>query len=403
MRKIYYFTTYYPNRDVSWKTDELKILSKHFDIEVVPFENKKFEFEADKIENITYPKALFDVFPNISIRFKLFRVLFSKFVFKFKIEMLRKKVFLSKTKLILWTEAAYKILLLTKNKRLREVFKNANAQTIFYFYWGRETSEVIGFLNTKAKIIVRYHGYDLYEERNNNYIPFRTNQLKNLDYAVFISQNGERYLKEKYPKINFDTKLSRLGTTSFGLATKSDDGVFRIISCARIIPLKRIDLIAKAVKLLKFNVEWTHIGSGEDAIFNDLKQLTEDLSENIKINLVGEVASNEVHKFYVNKNVDLFINASTTEGLPVSVMEAMAAGIPVLATNVGGTSELVHDKVGSLLKADLDENYLADEITKFKEIYSERAEYYRQNSYQKYKELVDFKVNTGVFKDFLNK
>ncbi len=153
MNKLFFFSTYYPNRDVQWKTDELKLLSKQFDVELVPFENKPFEHSADKIQNINYHKALFDKFLTKNIRLKLIRILFSRFVFKFKIEMLRKKVFLSKTKLILWTESAYKILMLSNNKKLKRIFKNADKSTVFYFYWGRETSEILGFLKTEAKIL----------------------------------------------------------------------------------------------------------------------------------------------------------------------------------------------------------------------------------------------------------
>jgi len=400
MKKLIYFTTYYPNRDVQWKTDELEILCKHFDVKVVPFENKEHEFKAEKNKNIIYCNALFDKFSKKGIRYKLFRVLFSKFIFKFLIEMLRKKVFLSKTKLILWTEAAYKILMLSKNKQLKQIFKEADENTIFYFYWGRETSEILGFLKTKAKIIVRYHGYDLYEERNNNYIAFRTNQLKKLDYAVFVSEQGEKYLRNLYYSIKFKTKLSRLGTQSHGLSKQSNDGVFRIVSCSSVIPLKRVDLIANAIMKLNFKVEWTHIGAG--ILFNNLKKQIENAPENIKINLIGQISAAEVPNFYSKQQVDLFINASTTEGLPVSVMEVLAAGIPVLATDVGGTSELVDDIVGKLLPADLSANLLFEEITNFYQLSFTRKEAIRKNAFNIFENKVNFKKNTGKFVEFLN-
>ena len=45
----------------------------------------------------------------------------------------------------------------------------------------------------------------------------------------------------------------------------------------------------------------------------------------------------------------MFVNVSESEGIPVSIMEALAAGVPVLATDVGGTSELVGENNGILL------------------------------------------------------
>ena len=57
-------------------------------------------------------------------------------------------------------------------------------------------------------------------------------------------------------------------------------------------------------------------------------------------------------KYYQKYPVDWFINTSSSEGLPVSIMEACSFGIPVLATDVGGTSEIVRPgETGFLLDA----------------------------------------------------
>jgi glycosyltransferase involved in cell wall biosynthesis len=53
---------------------------------------------------------------------------------------------------------------------------------------------------------------------------------------------------------------------------------------------------------------------------------------------------------------------STTEGIPVSIMEAMSFGIPVIATDVGGTQEIVNKDNGILLHSQLDETDLASAI-----------------------------------------
>ena len=51
----------------------------------------------------------------------------------------------------------------------------------------------------------------------------------------------------------------------------------------------------------------------------------------------------------------MFINCSESEGIPVSIMEALSFGIPVIATNVGGTSEVVIDGYNGFL---LDKDFL---------------------------------------------
>jgi len=48
---------------------------------------------------------------------------------------------------------------------------------------------------------------------------------------------------------------------------------------------------------------------------------------------------------------DIFVLASRFEGLPISILEAMRAGLPVVATNVGGVRELVDDQTGILVPA----------------------------------------------------
>ena len=60
--------------------------------------------------------------------------------------------------------------------------------------------------------------------------------------------------------------------------------------------------------------------------------------------------------------MDLFINLSTSEGIPVSIMEAYSFGIPAIATNVGGTAELVSNKNGRLIDVTLDAIAIAKTI-----------------------------------------
>ena len=56
---------------------------------------------------------------------------------------------------------------------------------------------------------------------------------------------------------------------------------------------------------------------------------------------------------YLNNNhVSVMLNTSISEGVPFSIMEAISFGIPVVATDVGGTSEIVDNIVGELIEPD---------------------------------------------------
>ncbi|OQA64609.1 MAG: UDP-D-galactose:(glucosyl)lipopolysaccharide-1,6-D-galactosyltransferase [Firmicutes bacterium ADurb.Bin262] len=80
----------------------------------------------------------------------------------------------------------------------------------------------------------------------------------------------------------------------------------------------------------------------------------------------GAVPNREVYRFYAETPVSLFVNVSSGEGLPVSIMEAASFGIPAVATDVGGTSEIVADALtGRLLKPDFSDADLAAAIADF--------------------------------------
>lgn len=64
------------------------------------------------------------------------------------------------------------------------------------------------------------------------------------------------------------------------------------------------------------------------------------------------------------RSADCFVNASRTEGLPRAVIEAMLCGVPVVATNVGGNAELIHDAVSGLLVPMRSPRAIADAVRK---------------------------------------
>ena len=102
-------------------------------------------------------------------------------------------------------------------------------------------------------------------------------------------------------------------------------------------------------------------------------------------------------EFYQKHSINLFINVSTTEGVPVSIMEALSFGIPVFATNVGGSSELVNKNVGKLLDVNFDVLTVSKELDNFLELNGNALKVYRDNAYQQYKDLADAEKNYNEF------
>ncbi len=235
----------------------------------------------------------------------------------------------------------------------------SNLSTPLYFYWGVGAANIVPYLPGQRNIFVRFHGYDLYEERNRGYIPFRAKLLEKITQGFTISEHGLKYLTQKYPDCKNRIQISRIGVRKGLSLKKANSSEFKIVTCSNMIPLKRIHLIIEALSLIDFQVHWTHIGDGP--LYSSLTSQAKSLPSHICYQFLGQIDNKQVRRYYEKHDVNLFINVSSTEGVPVSIMEALSFGIPVLATDVGGTSELVTDR-RFLLKPHISPRQLASKI-----------------------------------------
>ncbi len=258
---------------------------------------------------------------------------------------------------------------------LNQLNLSQSSSITIYCYWFLDLPIVALLLKEKLKqhhinIVSRAHGYDLYSYRiPGNYMPYRRLVMSKIDMVLPCSKNGEDYLKKEYPMYKDKIKFSYLGTMDHGLSPNRNNCLYHIVTCSSIIPLKRIDLLVDAIALLEESghvIKWTCIGEG-----NQLKEIRKKVSEFIRqseVIFTGRLDNKDVLSFYKNNSIDLFVNVSETEGLPVSIMEAISFGIPVLATNVGGTSEIVVNGVtGLLVDKEITKSDLANALLNMKE------------------------------------
>ena len=221
--------------------------------------------------------------------------------------------------------------------------------------------------NDNIKCLSRIHGWDVYFEPSKyKYLPFRKFIADNLDSIFSISKKGMDYCIGNWKiKNSSKIKLSRLGVQKqVCLKQLSDD--YLLVSCSNLIPLKRIDLLIQSLALIKFKIKWVHFGDG--IMFDNLIRMSKEiLPNNVSFQFKGRVENKLVLEYYQKNKPNLFINLSSTEGVPVSIMEAMSFGIPVMATNVGGNSEIVNEKNGSLLAVNPPPEFIAKKITQFHE------------------------------------
>jgi glycosyltransferase involved in cell wall biosynthesis len=139
--------------------------------------------------------------------------------------------------------------------------------------------------------------------------------------------------------------------------------VRRIFCAARLSPQKGHVFLIRAMKLLIDQGHELELRLAGDGIRKaQLTNLAHELGISDRVNFLGFLSEDEV--IHELQDCDLFVLPSFVEGLPVSAMEAMAIGVPVIATNIAGTGELVEDGRTGLLVRPSDSQALADAVVR---------------------------------------
>ena len=106
------------------------------------------------------------------------------------------------------------------------------------------------------------------------------------------------------------------------------------------------------------NFELQLIGDGEQR--STLERLTVEKELTREVHFLGWVDRDSIRNFY--RQADLFVTATTWEGMPNTVLEAMACGLPVVASRASGLEELVHEGINGYLVDINDHTALADRL-----------------------------------------
>ena len=377
----------FPNKlDLDFFVNEISSLKKHFArIVVISYYGDKSKY--DEIAK-RYDLEYFMVKENSWLNFlniNIFKWLFSKDV----IREIKRNCSFSHKGIKKFARIIYYGLFYINSKKfiLKELKRNGDNQFYLYSFWLADGAYTVSkFYDLKSKynikkIFSRAHRYDLYIERNKlNYIPFRTYIDCHLDEIHFISEDGLRYY-ESHISSNKKLKkfVSRLGTSNpNGIRKKiySKDTI-TIGSCSRITQVKRLDLIIDVLSKIPYNFHWIHIGDG--VMGKEIKEYAAKKLPTGSFEFLGYLSNEKVLDVYFQYDVDFFINLSDSEGIPVSIMEAMSIGIPVIARDVGGTREIVNPTNGLILKEPLEENF-DEKIIEFMKYRLDNIEYYKHLS-----------------------
>ncbi|MCW3078450.1 MAG: hypothetical protein JWO32_3059 [Bacteroidetes bacterium] len=231
-----------------------------------------------------------------------------------------------------------------------------NLTDVLYFYWFDKPFIHFALLKKQGKIkhrlVSRGLGYDYDPIQNKlGFFPFREMEMEQIDHLVINSKWGSDLVKKLYYAYKKKVKYSYLGLPNpVVLNPLNETGIFHLVSCSYVIELKRIHLIVEILKHIDFPIKWTHIGEGP--LLEEIKETARALPRNVISVFPGFIAS--VIDFYKKKPCDLFITTTWTEGLPFTLAEAIAHGIPVLGTAVCGIPEIANENTGFLIPRDFE-------------------------------------------------
>jgi glycosyltransferase involved in cell wall biosynthesis len=256
-------------------------------------------------------------------------------------------------------------------------------ETVVYSYWSNDNALAAALVKlkyTKVKAITRAHGWDVYFEANQvNYLPFRNSLLGELDCIHTVSDAGNKYVCNRWKLKPNKVLTSRLGVVSSTKVTFSEENI--LVSCSHINSIKRLHLIIDTLCLFKNPIKWVHIGAGDD--FEKIKLLCEEKlipNPNVRWQLLGRIPNTEIITTYLKIKPKLFINVSSTEGVPVSIMEAISCGLPVIATCVGGNPEIVSKSNGIIIDAHPTVNAIYEAINQIIQLQQDQWEIMSQNA-----------------------
>ena len=113
-----------------------------------------------------------------------------------------------------------------------------------------------------------------------------------------------------------------------------------LVTTSRLVGKNGIDVVIRALPLLPQNVQFVVVGIGPDEL--TLKRLARTCGVEERVKFIGEVDNAAVSNYL--KACDIFIRPSRSEGFGTSFVEAMAASLPVIATQEGGIADFLFDE-----------------------------------------------------------
>jgi colanic acid/amylovoran biosynthesis glycosyltransferase len=212
------------------------------------------------------------------------------------------------------------------------------------FYYAYLTSQFARLLSIRYIPIL--HGGNL---------PARLEKSKKMSSAIFthsyVNVAPSNYLKTKFEKKGFTSVLipNILEIVKYKFKNRNSFQP-KLLWVRAFDEIYNPTLAIKVLKLLKHKYPdsvLTMVGPDKDDSIEEVIKLIDVLNLKDSVKITGVLKKEEWHK--LAEDSDIFINTTNIDNTPVSVMESMALGLPVVSTNVGGLPYLIENNIDGLL------------------------------------------------------
>jgi glycosyltransferase involved in cell wall biosynthesis len=221
------------------------------------------------------------------------------------------------------------------------------------FYYAFFVSQICRLCNLKYIPIL--HGGNLPNRIERSPVKSKMifdNAHRNVSPSIYIKENFE---KKGYRNIEFIPNTLEIDKYPYKRREKVDAKLLWVRSFKAIYnPLMAVR-VAKRLLDSKITTSLCMVGPFGDDTFALAKDLAQNL--NVEVNFTGKLSQEDWIE--LSRNYDVFINTSDYDNMPVSLIEAMALGLPVITTNVGGIPSLVKDGENAILINPNDHNAMA--------------------------------------------
>ncbi len=222
----------------------------------------------------------------------------------------------------------------------------------------------------KKPYLVTGHGGDVYELNKGFSGWLKKKCIQNAGQVTVVSQALAAKLKELAPECEPTVLSMGVDTTAFSPEYRVDDYFNQgdkkvILFVGRLAEKKGVKYLIEAMQTVE-NARLTIVGNGP--LEGELKAQVKDLQLEDKVQFLGSKTHGELKEIYPSADVMVVpsITASNgdQEGVPTTIAEAMASGVPVVACDSGGIAEIVRNNENGFLVPEKDSAALADAINK---------------------------------------